>query len=146
MDVHARLFPPSFLHSRVSALLHQGDLPVQEFGKDGGQWHQLAYSRKTNAAVQTEPQGDFALCCGMLIPLYAARATEEVFYGPQGVTLGTAQEVTTPLLPPSPMHVELCTCLAKCCTTGAVQMHSMRLTTTCVCSVDQLFRLSFITA
>ncbi|KAL3137049.1 hypothetical protein ABBQ32_006634 [Trebouxia sp. C0010 RCD-2024] len=66
----------------------------QEFGKDGGQWHQLAYSAKTNAAVQTEPQGDFALCCGMLIPLYAARATEEVFYGPQGVTLGTAQEVS----------------------------------------------------
>ena len=69
---------------------------MQEFGKDGGQWHQLAYSAKTNAAVQTEPQGDFALCCGMLIPLYAARATEEVFYGPQGVTLGTAQEVHHP--------------------------------------------------
>lgn len=43
--------------------------------------------------MQTEPQGDFALCCGLLIPLYAARATEEVFYGRQGVTLGTAQEV-----------------------------------------------------
>ena len=71
---------------------------VQEFGKDGGQWHQLAHSPKVNAAVQTEPQGDFALCCGMLIPLYAARATEEVFYGPQGVTLGTAKEVCPPAI------------------------------------------------
>ena len=43
--------------------------------------------------MQREPQGDFALCCGLLIPLYAARATEEVFYGRQGVTLGTAPEV-----------------------------------------------------
>lgn len=66
---------------------------LQEFGRDGGQWHQLAHSPKVNAAVQTEPQGDFALCCGLLIPLYAARATEEVFYGRQGVTLGTAHEV-----------------------------------------------------
>ena len=65
----------------------------QEFGRSGGQWHSLAYSQKTNAAVQTEPQGDFELCCGLLIPLYAARATEEVFYGKRGVTLGTAQEV-----------------------------------------------------
>lgn len=44
--------------------------------------------------MQNEPQGDFELCCGLLVPLYAARATEEVFYGKQGVTLGTAQEVS----------------------------------------------------
>ncbi|DBB13646.1 TPA: hypothetical protein ACH3X3_000668 [Trebouxia sp. C0006] len=66
----------------------------QDFGKDGGDWHKLAFSPKTNAAVQKEPQGDFALCCGLLIPLYAARATEEVFFGRQGVTLGTAPEVS----------------------------------------------------
>jgi len=72
---------------------------VQDFGKDGGDWHKLAFSPKTNAAVQKEPQGDFALCCGLLIPLYAARATEEVFFGRQGVTLGTAPEVGFLLLP-----------------------------------------------
>ena len=74
--------------------LWQPQCGLQDFGKDGGEWHQLAHSPKTNAAVQREPQGDFALCCGLLIPLYAARATEEVFYGRQGVTLGTAPEVS----------------------------------------------------
>lgn len=31
---------------------------------------------------------------GLLVPLYAARATEEVLYGKRGVTLSTAKEVT----------------------------------------------------
>lgn len=74
-------------------------LAIQEFGRSGGQWHSLAYSQKTNAAVQTEQQGDFDLCCGLLVPLYAARATEEVFYGKRGVTLGTAQEVSSSAWP-----------------------------------------------
>lgn len=83
-----------------SSIIHVHKLAVmQEFGSTGGQWHGLAYSKKTNAAVQTEPQGDFELCCGLLIPLYAARATEEVFYGKQGVTLGTAQEVCSSAQP-----------------------------------------------
>ena len=34
---------------------------------------------------------------GMLVPLYAARAAEEVFFGPQEVTLSTSYEVSSVL-------------------------------------------------
>jgi len=37
--------------------------------------------------------GTFDFCCGLLVPLYAARATEVVLYGREGATLSTAQEV-----------------------------------------------------
>ncbi len=62
--------------------------------------------------MPTEPQGDFALCCGLLIPLYAARATEEVFFGRQGVTLGTAPEVGFLFLLVHPV-VMICGCLLR---------------------------------
>ncbi|KAK9817951.1 hypothetical protein WJX72_004798 [[Myrmecia] bisecta] len=65
----------------------------QEFGEEGDDWHRVAAARKVNAAVQEEPQSTFELLCGLLVPLYAARATEEVFYGRRGVSLSTAGEV-----------------------------------------------------
>lgn len=69
----------------------------QEFGKFGDQWHQLNHSpTKVNAVapMSGEPLTTFELCCGLLVPLYAARATEEVLFGKQGVTLGTSKEVS----------------------------------------------------
>ena len=47
----------------------------------------------TNAVDITKPLGDYELMCAMLIPMYAARATEEAFFGPRGVTLATASDV-----------------------------------------------------
>ena len=111
--------PFRLMHVLPGHTVDNCQVAVQEFGRSGGQWHSLAYSQKTNAAVQSEPQGDFELCCGLLIPLYAARATEEVFYGKQGVTLGTAQEVC----------ICCCCCCCCCCETFRWQscshIHSM---------------------
>lgn len=39
--------------------------------------------------------GDFAFCASLLVPLYAARATEEVLYGRRAATLSTAPEIAT---------------------------------------------------
>lgn len=38
-------------------------------------------------------QGDFSFCVGLLMPLYMARATEEVLWGPDSATLATSQEI-----------------------------------------------------
>ena len=37
--------------------------------------------------------GTFDFCCGLLVPLYAARATEVMLFGAEGATLATANEV-----------------------------------------------------
>jgi len=37
--------------------------------------------------------GTFDFCCGLLVPLYAARATEVMLFGTEGATLATANEV-----------------------------------------------------
>jgi hypothetical protein len=75
--------------------------PAQEFGKEGGEWHSLFYtSDRVNASRMDKPMGTFEFCVGLLVPLYAARATEEVFYGRRGVTLSTSKEASAPP-PPS---------------------------------------------
>lgn len=38
-------------------------------------------------------QGDFSFCTGLLTPLYMARATEEVVWGPESATLATSADV-----------------------------------------------------
>ena len=71
----------------------------QEFGKHGDQWHRLYAGMpgkavtKINAVELKEPLAPYEMLCGLLVPLYAARATEEVFYGRRGVTLQTSREV-----------------------------------------------------
>ena len=47
---------------------------------------------KQNAVEITEPLSPYEMLTGLLVPLYAARAAEEAFYGPRGVTLSTSKE------------------------------------------------------
>lgn len=72
-------------------------VPTQEAGRFGNQWHQLnATTHRVNAVDPAEkPLSVFERCCGLLVPLYAARATEEVFYGKEGVTTSTSTELST---------------------------------------------------
>ncbi len=69
----------------------------QEAGRFGNQWHTLnAATTRINAVDPPEtPLSVFERCCGLLVPLYAARATEEVFYGKEGVTTSTSTELST---------------------------------------------------
>ncbi|KAK9866489.1 hypothetical protein WJX84_006740 [Apatococcus fuscideae] len=48
---------------------------------------------KVNAVEIKEPPSLLELCAGMLMPQYAARATEEALYGRRGVTITTAKGV-----------------------------------------------------
>ena len=73
----------------------------QEFGKHGDEWHRLyaGYPSgvyKVNAVEMTEPLAPYELLCGLLVPLYVPRVTEEVLYGRRGVTLQTSREVWYP--------------------------------------------------
>lgn len=46
----------------------------QEFGKDGGMWHQLATPGWAANAVELDrPLSQLEVACGLLAPLYAAR-------------------------------------------------------------------------
>ncbi|GMH32625.1 hypothetical protein BSKO_00459 [Bryopsis sp. KO-2023] len=66
----------------------------REYGREGDMWHGLSYPEgQVNATDFKRPLGTFEFCCGMLIPLYAGRVTEEVLHGPDSVTLGTAEEI-----------------------------------------------------
>ena len=47
-----------------------------------------------NAVEMSEPLAPYEMLCGLLVPLYVPRATEEVLYGRRGVTLQTSREVT----------------------------------------------------
>ena len=51
---------------------------------------------KVNAVEIEEPPSLLELCAGMLMPQYAARATEEALYGRRGVTITTAKGVRVP--------------------------------------------------
>ena len=71
---------------------------AREFGKHGDEWHRLyaGYPSgvyKVNAVEMTEPLAPYELLCGLLVPLYVPRVTEEVLYGRRGVTLQTSREV-----------------------------------------------------
>ena len=71
----------------------------QEFGKHGDEYHRLyagypSGAYKVNAVELTEPLAPYEMLCGLLVPLYVPRATEEVLYGRRGVTLQTSREVT----------------------------------------------------
>ena len=73
----------------------------QEFGKHGDEWHRLyaGYPSgvyKVNAVEMTEPLAPYEMLCGLLVPLYVPRVTEEVLYGRRGVTLQTSREVRRP--------------------------------------------------
>ena len=48
-----------------------------------------------NAVREGEPVAPYEMLCGLLVPLYAARAAEEAYYGRRAVTLSTAKEVLT---------------------------------------------------
>ena len=75
----------------------------QEFGKHGDEWHRLyaGYPSesvyKVNAVEMTEPLAPYEMLCGLLVPLYVPRVTEEVLYGRRGVTLQTSREVWCPI-------------------------------------------------
>jgi hypothetical protein len=65
----------------------------------GDQWHRLYAGMPDGSGVHVnavnldEPLAPYEMLCGLLVPLYAARAAEEVLYGRRGVTLQTAREV-----------------------------------------------------
>ena len=64
--------------------------------QDSRTQYQLSQPGKYNAVEITEPLSPYEVMSGLLIPLYAARAAEEAFFGPHGVTLSTASEVRQP--------------------------------------------------
>lgn len=84
-------------------LLPDALLPsCQEFGKHGDEWHRLyagypSGTYKVNAVEMKEPLAPYELLCGLLVPLYVPRVTEEVLHGRRGVTLQTSREVLAPL-------------------------------------------------
>jgi hypothetical protein len=55
----------------------------------------LLYRPGTQWADKRITQGDFALAASLMVPLYAARATEEVLFGRDRATLSTAPEIAT---------------------------------------------------
>ncbi len=60
---------------------------------EGDQYHMLSSGvRRVNAVPEGEPLAPYEMLCGLLVPLYAARAAEEAFYGRRGVTLSTSKE------------------------------------------------------
>ena len=63
---------------------------------EGDQWHRLFYEADKPGDVRARqgPLSTFDFIAGLLVPLYAARATEVVLYGREGATLSTAQEVS----------------------------------------------------
>lgn len=63
-------------------------------GRPTGREHQMFSGAGTNAVEDTGPMGDYEIMCAMLVPMYAARATEVVFYGDRGATLSTAPDVS----------------------------------------------------
>ncbi len=70
------------------------DRAPQEAGAHGNQQHELFYAARD---AQGRPLGTFDYLARLLVPLCAARAAEEVLYGPDGTTLSTASEVTKSL-------------------------------------------------
>lgn len=67
----------------------------QEFGREGGTWHALATPEgATNAVKLDKPLSQLEVACGLLTPLYVARACEEVLYGRDSVSLSTSKEVS----------------------------------------------------
>ena len=59
---------------------------------------------KVNSVEIKQPLSQYEMMTGLLLPLYAGRAVEEMFYGPQGVTLSTAAEVSYNLLVQNIFH------------------------------------------
>lgn len=59
--------------------------------------HKLWQPGKWNAVEIKETLSPYEGITGMLVPLYAARAAEEAFYGPRQVTLSTSFEVRATL-------------------------------------------------
>lgn len=57
--------------------------------------YQLSQPGKYNAVEIKEPLSTYEMMSGLLIPLYASRAAEESFFGSAGVTLSTANEVSS---------------------------------------------------
>lgn len=55
--------------------------------------YQLSLPGKYNAVEIKEPLTPYEMMSGLLVPLYASRAAEEAFFGPQGVTLSTSKDV-----------------------------------------------------
>ncbi|KAK9806474.1 hypothetical protein WJX73_000984 [Symbiochloris irregularis] len=62
-------------------------------GRPTGREHQMFSGAGSNAVEDTGPLGDYEIMCAMLVPMYAARATEIVFYGERGATLSTAPDI-----------------------------------------------------
>jgi hypothetical protein len=71
---------------------------AQEFGKHGDEWHRLyagypSGPRKVNAVTLEEPLAPYELLCGLLVPLYVPRVTEDVLYGRRDLTRGAVQQL-----------------------------------------------------
>lgn len=51
--------------------------------------------RYTHAQGSSQAEaGSFAFCAALLVPLYMGRATEEVIFGPDSVTLSTSHDIS----------------------------------------------------
>lgn len=67
----------------------------QEPRSDGGTWHLLtAEGAKVNAVTIDKPLTTYDLLCSLITPLYVARCTEEVLFGPGSESLVTAKEIS----------------------------------------------------
>ena len=72
-----------------------------EAGLTGGEWHLLAYKdtrgfnqtlRDAAGVKANPPLGSFAFLSKLLVPLLVGRASEEVMWGAEGITLSTSDE------------------------------------------------------
>jgi len=67
----------------------------QEYGRDGDQWHALSYgTRLANAEAPHGPIPAYDFLKGLLVPMYAARATEVALYGKEGATLASVPSIS----------------------------------------------------
>ena len=66
----------------------------REYGEHGNMWHQLAYpGYEVNAAKLERHPSMLELCSALLVPLYSARATEEILFGTHSITLSSTEDI-----------------------------------------------------
>jgi len=70
--------------------------------------YQLGQPGRVNAVVLEEPLSAYEMMSALLVPMFAARAAEEAFYGPKGVTLSTSKEVHNLFLYSPPILLFVC--------------------------------------
>lgn len=66
----------------------------REYGSHGDRWHQLVYpGYEVNAVKLDRRPSMLEVCSALLLPLYAARATEEILFGTSSVTLSSSEDI-----------------------------------------------------